>query len=189
MTTFNFYIVSLTETDAKVVNLAAIRLKSYFDRIIQKMNPQIFNGSKFGATPVAKGVTDLDLLVYVVTSSIILAVDPTQTIHSPGGATAIFADGTTLSEVYWPFIKKQKDGAKHIALANLAFHEFAHNKYGGPADDVHVNGGGGILGRPVMPAAISGSHPNLDNETFMASILDRHVQQSTCGLYSEELGY
>jgi hypothetical protein len=56
MTTFNFYIVSLTETDANVVNLAAIQLKSYFDRFIQKMNPQIFNGSKFGTTAVARGI-------------------------------------------------------------------------------------------------------------------------------------
>jgi hypothetical protein len=189
MATFNFYIVSLTQTDAKVVNLAGIRLKSYFDRIIPKMKRQIFNGSKFGNAPVAGGVTDLDLLVYVVTGSLIVAVDPTATIHSPGGATATFADGTTLSEVYWPYINKQKDGAKHIALANLAFHEFAHNKYGPPADEVHINGGGGILGNPVMPAAISGSQPNPDNETFMASILDRHVQQSKCGLFSDELGF
>ena len=59
--------------------------------------------------------------------------------------------------------RKQKDGAKQIALANLAFHEFAHNKYDGTGNDVHVDGGGGLLGKPVMPAAISGSIPNPDN--------------------------
>lgn len=116
-------------------------------------------------------------------------LDPSKTIHSPGGATATFADRSTLSEVYWPYVKKQKDGAKHIALANLAFHEFAHNKYDGTGQDAHLDGGGGILGKPVMPAAISGSSPNGDNEKFMASILSRQVPQSMCGLYSEELGY
>jgi hypothetical protein len=189
MAIFKFYIVSLTDTDTNVVNAAAMRLKSYFDRIIQKMNPKTFSGSQFGTTPAAGSVTDLDLLVYVVTGSVITAVDPSRQIHSPGGATATFADGTAFSEVYWPYIKKQKDGAKQIALANLAFHEFAHNKYDGTGNDVHVDGGGGLLGNPVMPAAISGSIPNPDNETFMASILNRHVQQSTCGLYSSQLGF
>jgi hypothetical protein len=189
MAIFKFYIVPLTETDANVVNAAALRLKSYFDRIIRQMNPKIFTSSQFGITPAAVSVTDLDLLVYVVTTSIITAVDPSKTIHSAGGATATFADGSMLSEVYWPYVKKQKDGAKHIALANLAFHEFAHNKYDGTGNDAHVDGGGGILGMPVMPAAISGSTPNRDNEAFMASNLNRHVRQSTCGLYSEEAGF
>ena len=76
------------QTDAVVINASAMRLKGYFDRIIQKMNPKTFTSVQFGTTPAARSVTNLDLLVYVVARSLITAIDPSKTIHSPGGATA-----------------------------------------------------------------------------------------------------
>ena len=38
MDTFKFYIVSLTDTDPDVVNGASMRIKTYFSRIIQKID-------------------------------------------------------------------------------------------------------------------------------------------------------
>ena len=107
----------------------------------------------------------------MVTSSIILAVDPTQTIHSSGGSNSYLRRWNYFIRGVLAVHQEAERWREAHSLANLALHEFARNKHGGPADDVHVIGGEGILGRRVMAAAVSGSHPNPNNETFMASIL------------------
>lgn len=191
MAVFKFHITTDVDIDSKVLQFAAVRLKGYFDRICKRMNPKAFSHSSFSLSPNAGDVGDKDLLVHVVQQSKILKIDPNASIHSKGGATALLSSGLVLSEVYWGFVKNNvKDrGTQGIALANLAMHEFAHNKHMGTGVDIHVSCGGGLFGLPVMPAMIWGGDLGRDNEICMAKVLDRVVRQYKFDLYDEELGF
>ena len=113
-------------------------------------------------------------------------------------------DGGVLSEVYWTGglnnLKTSTSDRRGIALANLIFHEWAHNKHtsdpkvisnGESANGGHVHFfcGGGLLQLGLSYGALAGISNINANIAAMARVLDAQNKQSTSGLYNDDLGY
>jgi len=209
MQDFKLFIAPLVSVPSDVITAAGNRLKRYFDSICVAMNPRKFSHTTFKISPHAGEVRDKDLLVYITQASLTVNLfdkvfEPGvqhQLPGTPGGGTKKLPNGNVLSEVFWTgglmSLKKERQG---VALANLIFHEFAHNKHTSDklalskGEDpgglfVHNECGGGILARALS----TGLAANLDilsgNIRSMARVLDSANNQETCGLYNDDLGY
>lgn len=152
----------------EVLQGAGQQLKSYFERILQRQTARTFTNATFKVGPNAGEIGDKDLLVYITDGSsfILREMDrmDSSTTHrlppgSAGGGTTRMPDGGVCSEVYWTggliHLKTSTQDRRAFALANLIFHEWAHNKYLSDADAlskneangdyVHAYCGGGVL--------------------------------------------
>jgi hypothetical protein len=189
--------------DLKFVRDAAAaatpRLKNYLTRIIAAMKPPKPFKANVGLDPTDEQVGARDVVVYLTTSSLARSFAARNKITLAGGSangqTAPFDQGA-LSEIFIPAIRHLGPtvAAAGIVTANLAIHEIAHNKCAAdpsldPEAHVHANGGGGLLGKPIMPAMIKTGDLSGPNATYMAQRIDRQVPQLTSYLFSERLGF
>jgi hypothetical protein len=184
-------------------SFAARRLNGYLSKVLGKVKGTPFSSASVGLNPTSASLGPKDLLVYVGgKGGLTSGFANTMGIELSGGGggivggrTAAFDQGV-LSEVDWPFIANNGRIASErgMMLANQAFHEFAHNKCNGdphldPENEVHLNGGGGLFGKPVMPAMLKSGEPNPANLKFIAKYLGLSVRQFPYYLYSDDLGY
>jgi len=180
--------------------LGAKVLKGYLGQIIAAARLGGSNLAEVKLDPTDSQVGSSDMLVYITTSSLArdFAARNNYTLSggSPDGITAPFPEGA-LSEIFFPSIKRYGSDDTHrgTVLANLAIHEIAHNKCcGDPSianqnDYVHQNGGGGLLGLPIMPALLRGGSLNAANISFIASRIGNAVPQLKSYLVSSQLGF
>ena len=213
MQTFKLFLSPQVDVPTEVVAAAGVRLKTYFDRICQSMNPRKYSNSLFKVSPHAGEVGEKDLLVYVTQASAILGLmdkvfDPDVKHQLPGGhaggGTKKMPDGRVLSEVYWTgglmALKTSASDRRGIALANFIFHEWAHNKHASDplalskAEDtngsyVHLYCGQGVLAAGLSFGLAANLDINQANISSMARVLDAPNKQSISGLYSDDLGF
>ena len=213
MQTFKFFLSPQVSVPDDVLNAAGQQLKGYFDRICLTMNPRKFVHSSFKVSPHGGEVGDKDLVVYITQASSILSLmdkvyEPGVTHQYPsghaGGGTKQMPDGRVLSEVFWTgqlaALKTSSSDRRAAALANLIFHEWAHNKHtsdpvaiskgeAANGDYVHFYCGDGVLGRNISVGVAANGSPNQTNIISMARVLDASNPQSVSGLYSDELGF
>jgi hypothetical protein len=193
----------------KVLDDAGKRLKRYFDTICLAMNPRKFSNATVKVSPHAAEAADGDLVVYITQSSCIVNLmdrvfepDVQHVLPSAhgGGGTKMMPDGRVLSEVYWTgglmSLKTSTSDTRGIALANLIFHEWAHNKHSSDplalssnGDFVHTSCGGGILMPRLSYGVAARLDINSDNIHSMARVLGANNKQSISGLYSDEYGF
>jgi hypothetical protein len=207
MPPFNVFLAPMVSVEPQALSDASARLKSYFDRIIQATKPQTFSTTVVKVSPHANEVGDRDLLAYITINSLIVSyydnVYEPGVAHSlpgtPGGGTKLLPSGDVLSEVYWTGgIQALPPAKRGIALANLIFHEFGHNKHqtdataaanGGPNFFVHSSCGLGIFMDAMTIGLASNLDINADNIRCMARVLSAANKQARWGLYSDELGF
>ncbi|HXJ85679.1 MAG TPA: hypothetical protein VMS18_02585 [Candidatus Binatia bacterium] len=197
-----------------VLQAAGKQLKRYFDLICVNQRPRKFLNSMFKVAPHAGEVSDVDLVAYITQGSLIISlmdkvyepgVDHSNLLHGhAGGGTTKMPDGRVLSEVYWTgglmALKTSTSDRRGITLANLIFHEWAHNKHtsdpqalgngeGRNGSHVHFFYGGGPLQMGLSYGALAGISNINANLAAMARVLDAQNKQSICGLYNDDLGY
>jgi hypothetical protein len=157
-------------------------------------------------------VAEGDLVVYITQSSSIVSL--MDRVFEPGvqhvlpsahggGGTKTMPDGRVLSEVYWTgglmSLKNSAGDHRGVALANLIFHEWAHNKHSSDplalskgemtGDFVHTSCGGGILGPRISYGLAARLDISADNIRSLARVLGAANKQSISGLYSDEYGF
>jgi hypothetical protein len=112
-------------------------------------------------------------------------------------------DGRVLSEVYWTgglmSLKRSYNDTRGVALANLIFHEWAHNKHTSDllalskgeinGDYVHTYCGGGVLSARLSYGMAATLDISSENIRCMARVLGATNKQSISGLYSDEYGF
>ena len=194
-----------------VLQSAGSRLKRYFDQICMNQRPRKFLNATFKFAPHSGEVSNVDLVAYITQASMILnemdrVYDPGTQHQLPGGhaggATTTMPDGTVLSEVFWTgglmALKTSARDDRGTALANLIFHEWAHNKHasdpvalskGGAGDFVHFQCGGGVLGYGLSYGAAARLDMSPGNMLAMARVLDAQNRQTLTGLYNDDLGF
>jgi hypothetical protein len=121
-----------------------------------------------------------------------------------GGATTTMPESRVLSEVYWTgglmALKTSASDRRGAGLANLIFHEWAHNK--NSSDPVAVQNGEGIHGAHVhlycgmgalqlgLSYGVMRGINNINaNIPCMTRVLDAQNKQCLAGLYNDDLGY
>jgi hypothetical protein len=212
MPVFKLFLSPQVDVPDKVLDDAGKRLKRYFDTICVAMNPRTFSNSAVKISPHSGEVAEGDLVVYITQSSSILNLmdkvfEPDVQHQLPsahgGGGTKTMPDGRVLSEVYWTgglmSLKTSASDNRGVALANLIFHEWAHNKHSSDplalsqgemtGDYVHTSCGGGILGPRVSYGVAARLDISSDNIRSMARVLGAANRQSISGLYSDEYGF
>jgi len=214
MQTLKLFLSPQVPVPDEVLQDAGKHLKNYFDLICLNQKPRKFLNAIVKVAPHAGEVSDVDLVAYITQGSMILnlmdhaydpGVDHSQLLSGhAGGGTATMPDGRVLSEVYWTgglmALKTSALDRRGIALANLIFHEWAHNKHAsdplarsnGEANGgthVHMFCGGGALQRGLSYGAMAGINNINANLSAMARVLDAQNKQSIAGLYNDELGY
>jgi hypothetical protein len=195
-----------------VLQAMSARLKKYFDAICRTMSPRKFSDTVVKLSPHANEVGDVDLLGYITQASLIVtlfnSVFEPGIEHSlegtPGGGTKKLPSGTVLSECFFTggIMELKKADAQGITLANLIFHEFAHNKHTSDplalsknefprGDFVHDEKacGGGIFAKGLTFRRAANLDLTQDNIRAMARVLGSANKQETCGLFSDELGF
>jgi hypothetical protein len=175
-----------------VLQAASNRLKRYFDQICMNQRPRKFLNASFKVAPHSGELSDVDLLAYISQASMILnemdkVYDPGTQHQLPGGhAGGVMA------------LKSSTSDSRGVALANLIFHEWAHNKHasdsvaqskGGPGDYVHFYCGGGVLGGGLSYGAAARLDMNPANMSAMARVVDAQNKQTVTGLYNNDLGF
>jgi hypothetical protein len=120
------------------------RLHTYFMSCIAHPNNTIFKSVQVATNAHSQSVGEMDLLVYVIANHANRLIRDRFVQDTAGGATTHYSDGA-YCEVYAKramdegeilfglFANNQVQGA---ALANLAFHELAHNKWRGLPEDL-----------------------------------------------------
>jgi hypothetical protein len=212
MPIFKLFLSPQVAVPDEVLDDAGKRLKRYFDTICLAMNPRKFSGSTFKISPHSAEVAEGDLVVYITQSSSIINLldkvfepDVQHLLPSAhgGGGTKKMPDGRVLSEVYWTgglmSLKRSNSDTRGVALANLIFHEWAHNEHASDAlalsqgeitgDFVHTSCGGGILAARLPYGAAARLDISADNIRSMARVLGAPNKQSISGLYSDEYGF
>lgn len=202
MTMFKFHISTQVDVPDVVLQEAGKRLKNYFDRTCLATKPQKYTGSVFTLNPHNGQVGSKDLLCYITQASMILRIFPDAKRSGRGGGATVETPSGLLSEVYWTGgLQAVGSSAKQgIALANLVFHEFAHNKHlsdkraldqgernGGVF--VHTACGGGIFSAAVNYKISAISDANPDNIKAMARVLDNDNKQYPFGLFDDDFGF
>jgi len=212
--TLKLFLSPQVDVPSEVLDAAGKKLKSYFDRICVTINPRKFMNASYKISPHAGEVGTKDLVVYLTHGSSIVRLmdkvfEPDIEHQLPaghiGGATKKMPDGRVLSEVFWTggltSLKTSASDLRGIALANLIFHEWAHNKHAsdpvalskgeaaGAGDYVHQYCGGGVLAGGLSYYLAGRLDINTTNISSMARVLDAANQQSISGLYSDELGF
>jgi len=188
-----------------VLQAAGKQLRSYFERILATQTSRNFSNATFKVGPNAGEVGDKDLLVYITDggSFIVKEMDrlDTSTTHqlppgSPGGGTVRMPDGGVCSEVYWTggliHLQTATYDKRAAALANLIFHEWAHNKYLSDAnamskneangDYVHAYCGNGVLRAGMTYVQAANWDINPANIAAMVKVLANSNKQYTSGL-------
>jgi|SRR5579863_1427592 len=209
---FKLFLSPQVDVPDKVLDDAGKRLKRYFDTICLAMNPRKFSNTTVKVAPHSGEVAEGDLVVYITQSSCIVNLmdrvfepDVQHVLPSAhgGGGTKTMPDGRVLSEVYWTgglmSLKNSANDYRGVALANLIFHEWAHNKHSSDVlalsngemtgDFVHTYCGGGILGPRVSYGVAARLDISADNIRSMARVLGAQNKQSIAGLYSDEYGF
>jgi hypothetical protein len=199
-----------------VLKAAGQRLTHYFNQICMAQATRTVLNATYKIAPHAGEVGNGDLLVYVTQSSVILnlldrAIEP-GVQHAlpghPGGATTKLPDGRIVSEVYWSgtlqHLRNSNTDSRAVALSNLIFHEWAHNKHSFdplalskgeddprvPGQFVHFYCGYGVLqSSNPLGAMANPNFVNSDNIKAMARVLDAQNKQCVDGLYSDVLGF
>lgn len=214
MQTLKLFISPQADVPDIVLQDAGKQLTRYFDLICMNQRPRKFLNSTFKISPHAGEVSDVDLVAYITQSSMILNLmdnvydpgnDHSQLLSGhPGGGTTTMPDGGVLSEVYWTgglmALKTSAIDRRGIALANLIFHEWAHNKHtsdptalrngeGNHGAHVHFFCGGGPLQLGLSYGALAGINNINTNIAAMARVLDAQNKQSIAGLYNDDLGF
>ncbi|HYM77384.1 MAG TPA: hypothetical protein VE377_15525 [Candidatus Dormibacteraeota bacterium] len=212
MQPFKLFLSPQVSVPDDVLQDAGTRLKRYFDQICLSQNPRKYSVAIFKISPHAGEVGDHDLLAYITQGSLGVTLldkvyDPEKKGPRPsghdGGLTVGMPDGQVLSEVYWTGgvmeLKTSIADDRAKVLANLIFHEWAHNKHnsdsvalnnGGVNYYVHNSCGGGMLQTGLtLRGYAKFDHPSSGNITAMARVLDAQNKQSVAGLYSDELGF
>jgi hypothetical protein len=214
MQTLKLFISPQVDVPDVVLKDAGKQLTRYFDLICMNQRPRKFMNSSFKISPHSGEVSDVDLVAYITQKSMIInlmdqvyepGVDHTNLLHGhAGGGTTRMPDGGVLSEVYWTgglnALKTSTIDQRGIALANLIFHEWAHNKHtsdpqaianGESANGSHVHFfcGGGPLQLGLSYGALARINNINANITAMARVLDAQNKQSIAGLYNDDLGY
>ena len=209
---FKLFLSPQVDVPDQVLNDAGKRLKRYFDTICLAMNPRKFSNSTFKISPHSGEVAEGDLVVYITQSSSIVSL--MDRVFEPGvqhvlpsahggGGTKTMPDGRVLSEVYWTgglmSLKNSAGDHRGVALANLIFHEWAHNKHSSDplalskgemtGDFVHTSCGGGILGPRISYGLAARLDISADNIRSLARVLGAANKQSISGLYSDEYGF
>jgi hypothetical protein len=209
---FKLFLSPQVDVPDQVLNDAGKRLKRYFDTICLAMNPRKFSNSTFKISPHSGEVAEGDLVVYITQSSSIVSL--MDKVFEPGvqhvlpsahggGGTKTMPDGRVLSEVYWTgglmSLKNSAGDHRGVALANLIFHEWAHNKHSSDplalskgemtGDFVHTSCGGGILGPRISYGLAARLDISADNIRSLARVLGATNKQSISGLYSDEYGF
>ena len=211
MQTLKLFLSPQVDVPDVVLQSAGSRLKRYFDHICMSQRPRKFLNATFKVAPHSGEVSDVDLVAYITQTSMIL--NEMDKVYEPdiqhqlpsghgGGGTKTMPDGTVLSEVYWTgglmALKTSASDDRGTALANLIFHEWAHNKHssdptalsnGGAGDYVHFQCGGGVLGRSVSYGAAARFDMSGANMLAMARVLDAQNKQNLSGLYNDDLGF
>ena len=211
MQTLRLFLSPQVDVPDVVLQAAGNRLKRYFDLICMNQKPRKFLNASFKISPHSGEVNDVDLVAYITQASMIL--NEMDKVHDPGtqhqlpgghagGATTTMPDGRVLSEVFWTgglmALKTSNSDSRAVALANLIFHEWAHNKHasdpvaqskGGAGDYVHFHCGGGVLGVGLSYGAAARSDMNPANMSAMARVLGAQNKQTITGLYNDDLGF
>ena len=202
MTVFKFYLSAQVDVPNAVLQKAGQRLTGYFNRVCQSMTPRKFTHALFKLNPHSGELGSKDLLCYITQSSMILRMFPDAQRSGRGGGGTVETPHGLLSEVFWTGGLRGVGSVDRqgIALANLAFHEFAHNKYlsdrlaiqngeksGGVF--VHSSCGMGILTGGISYGFAATADANSDNVKAMARVLDNENKQYPFGLFSDETGY
>jgi hypothetical protein len=184
----------------RAIGIGSKVLQRYLSQIISAARLAGSFQANVGLDPNDDQVGNSDALVYLTTSSLARDFAARNSYILSGGsadgATAPFPEGA-LSEIYIPSIKRHGSDDVHrgTVLANLAIHEIAHNKccadptIPNQNDYVHQNGGGGLLGLPIMPALLRSGGLNATNISFMAPRIGKQVPQLTSYLFSARLGF
>jgi hypothetical protein len=153
-------------------------LLEYFNQICAK-TPQFDAQADFFWDVDASQVQSHELLVYVLPSSRqSIVAGKTSDPLGPTGSTFPAATGV-ISEIYLDVMQGDADFARLVA--NAIFHEWMHNKLdaytaGGPLNDVHLQGGGGLATGGKIK---SSDRPNARNIALMAQFLARTHPQYT----------
>ncbi|MGD0570147.1 MAG: hypothetical protein ABSA78_17225 [Candidatus Sulfotelmatobacter sp.] len=212
MAVLKLFLSPQVDVPDEVLDAAGKRLKRYFDSICLAMNPRKFSGAIFKVSPHSAEVADGDLVVYITQSSSILRLmdkvfEPDVQHQLPsahgGGGTKQMPDGRVLSEVYWTgglmALKRSYSDTRGVALANLIFHEWAHNKHASDplalskgevnGDYVHTDCGGGVLSARLSYGMAATLDITSENIRCMARVLGAANKQSISGLYSDEYGF
>jgi len=207
---FNVFLAPLVSIPNDVLKETTGVLRNYFNQICWSMKPAVFSGATVRISPNAGDVGNRDLLAYITQASLILTLfdrvyEPGVT-HSlpgtPGGGTRKCGTGI-VSEVYWTGgrMELKTVHARGLALANLIFHEFAHNKHYSDAlalskgelpTGIYVHtecGDGVLLGGTNYGRMANISQLTAKNISSMARVLNEANEQNTCGLFNEKLGY
>jgi len=211
MQTINLFVSPQVDIPDEVLQQAGTRLKRYFDQICMNQKPRKFLHATFKVSPHSGEVSAVDLVAYITQASMIVnemdkVFDP-GTKHQypdgdPGGGTKTMPDGRVLSEVFWTgglmALKTSVQDLRPVALANLIFHEWAHNKHasdsvalskGGPEEYVHSHCGFGVFAKSLSLYNAARLDMNLTNLAAMARVLDAQNEQSISGLYNDDLGF
>ena len=214
MQTLKLFISPQVDVPDVVLRDAGKQLTRYFDLICMNQRPRTLLNSTFKISPHAGEVSDVDLVAYITQGSMILNLmdtvydpgkDHSQLLSGhPGGGTTTMPDGRVLSEVYWTgglmALKTSAIDGRGGALANLIFHEWAHNKHtsdplalrNGEANHgahVHFFCGGGPLQLGLSYGALAGISNINPNIAAMARVLGAQNKQCIAGLYNDDLGY
>jgi hypothetical protein len=202
MTTFKFYLSAQVDVPDAVLQKAGQRLTGYFNRVCQSMTPRKFTHASFKLDPHAGELGSKDLLCYITQSSMVLRMFPDAQRSGRGGGGTVETPHGLLSEVFWTGGLRGVGSADRqgIALANLVFHEFAHNKHlsdqralqngeksGGVF--VHSSCGMGIFAGGVSYGFTASADANSDNIKAMARVLDNENKQYSFGLFDDDLGF
>ncbi|HVN17170.1 MAG TPA: hypothetical protein VMU05_00305 [Dongiaceae bacterium] len=214
MQTLKLFLAPQVAVPDNVLQAAGAQLKSYFDQVCMNQAPRMFLSATVKINPHAGEVGDRDLLVYITDeSSIVRLMDRVfepGVDHAPmlsghgGGGTATMPDGRVRSEVYWGSglnaLKTSTQDLRATALANLIFHEWAHNKHASDSQAlskgeasggqyVHLYCGFGVLQRGLAYGALGRIHNISANISAMARVIGAQNKQSISGLYNDDLGF
>ncbi len=176
------------------------RLYTYFLNCLAHPNNKIFKSVQISSGAHSSSVGEMDLLVYVIANHANRLIRNRFVRDTAGGATTDFSDGV-YCEVYADRAMDEGKilfglfGANHheqgIALANLAFHELAHNKWRGlPADlrqkykitdekeNIHQVGEG-LMNGTIEEGKVANLIMTNRNIEVMAALIQHAVKQST----------
>lgn len=208
MPVFKLFLKALTDkVPDDVLQNAGKQLKSYFDRILVRQTTPAFTGVTFKVGPNPGEVGEKDLLVYITDGSsfIVKELDRLESSTSPhqyppgsagGGTIKMPGASGVCSEVMWTggliHLKTSTQDKRAFALANLVFHEWAHNKYLSDADAlskneangdfVHLYCGGGVLQAGMSYGQAAAWDINPANIAAMVKVLGNSNKQYTAGL-------
>lgn len=182
----------------KALNYCKQKLHTYFMNCISHPNNTIFKSVQVSTSVHSQSVGEMDLLIYVIANHANRLIRDKFVQEVAGGATTYYSDGA-YCEVYAKrameegeilfglFSNNQVQGA---ALANLAFHELAHNKWQGLPEDLrkkyniadkyeNIHKVGGLMDGFIDEGNIANGTLTPRNIEVMAALIQYPVKQRT----------